>query len=45
MRAHGKGAFPTQQLPAEITLVVDDFGVKYVGKEHTLHLKATLEEH
>ena len=28
-----------------ITLVVDDFGVKYVGKEHALHLKAVLEEH
>ena len=23
--------------------MVDDFGVKYVGKEHALHLKATLE--
>ena len=25
-------------------LVVDDFGVKYVGKEHALHLKQTLDE-
>ena len=25
------------------TLVVDDFGVKYVGEEHVLHLKQTLE--
>ena len=31
--------------PIQFTLVVDDFGVKYVGKEHALHLKATLEEH
>ena len=27
----------------QFILVVDDFGVKYVGKEHTLHLKQTLE--
>ena len=27
------------------TMVVDDFGVKYVGEEHVNHLKATLEEH
>ena len=31
--------------PIQFTLVVDDFGVKYDGKEHALHLKATLEEH
>ena len=30
--------------PIQFTLVVDDFGVKYVGKEHALHLKATLED-
>ena len=24
--------------------MVDNFGVKYVGKEHALHLKHTLEE-
>ena len=30
--------------PIQFTLVVDDFGVKYVGKEHALHLKATLEQ-
>ena len=29
--------------PINFTLVVDDFGVKYVGKEHALHLKAALE--
>ena len=28
----------------QFTLVVDDFGVKYVGKEHALYLKAALEE-
>jgi hypothetical protein len=31
--------------PIQFTLVVDDFGVKYVGKEHAQHLKNTLEEH
>ena len=29
----------------QFTLVVNDFGVKYVGEEHAKHLKATLEEH
>jgi hypothetical protein len=31
--------------PIQFTLVVDDFGVQYVGKEHAQHLKAVLEEH
>ena len=26
-------------------LLVDDFGVKYVGERHALHLKTVLEEH
>ena len=30
--------------PVQFTLVVDDFGVKYVGEEHALHLKETLEQ-
>ncbi len=29
----------------QFTLVVDDFGIKYAGKEHAQHLKNTLEEH
>ena len=28
----------------QFTLVVDNFGVKYVGKEHALHLKNALQE-
>ena len=28
----------------QFTLVVDDFGIKYVGEEHALHLKKMLEE-
>ncbi|KAL7476326.1 hypothetical protein ACHAW6_002196 [Cyclotella cf. meneghiniana] len=27
------------------TLIVDDFGVKHVSKEHVKHLKHVLEEH
>ena len=30
--------------PVQFTLVVDDFGVKYVGEEHALHLKESLEQ-
>jgi hypothetical protein len=31
--------------PIQFTPVVDDFGVKYVGKEHAKHLKNALKEH
>jgi hypothetical protein len=31
--------------PISFTLVVDDFGVKYVGKEHAMHLISILKEH
>ena len=31
--------------PIQFTLVVDNFGVKYVGKEHAVHLKNVLEAH
>ena len=30
--------------PVQFTLVVDDFGVKYVGEEHAIHLKNTIKE-
>ena len=30
--------------PVQFALAVDNFGVKYVSKEHTLHLKIDLEE-
>ena len=30
--------------PISFTLVVDDFGVKYVGKEHADHLVQVLKE-
>ena len=31
--------------PIQFSLVADDFGVKYVGKEHAKHLVDALEEH
>jgi hypothetical protein len=31
--------------PIQFTLVVNDFGMKYVCKEHEQHLKNVLEEH
>jgi hypothetical protein len=31
--------------PIQFTLVVDDFGINYVGKEHAQYLKNALEEH
>ena len=39
----GLWAHKTQ--PIQFTLVVDDFGVKYVGEEHANHLLKTLEQH
>ncbi|KAL7487504.1 hypothetical protein ACHAW6_013083, partial [Cyclotella cf. meneghiniana] len=31
--------------PIQFTLVVDNFGIKYVGKEHPQHLLTVLQEH
>ena len=31
--------------PISFTLIVDNFGVKYIGKEHVMHLINTLKEH
>ena len=39
------GLWAHKTRPIQFTLVVDDFGVKYVGKEHALHLQSVLEEH
>jgi len=39
------GLWKHEWRPIQLTLVVDDFGVKYVGKEHALHLQQTLEHH
>ena len=31
--------------PIQFTLVVDDFGIKYVGEEHVHHLQRVLKQH
>jgi hypothetical protein len=48
---HGYAPTPTtpglwkhKTRPITFTLIVDDFGVKYVGKQHAEHLKNALEE-
>jgi hypothetical protein len=38
-----RGLWRHVTLPIQFTLVVDDFGVQYVGAEHTQHLMAALE--
>ena len=40
--AHTPGLWRHVTRPIEFTLVVDDFGVKYVGKQHAHHLLNTL---
>ena len=39
------GLWKHEWRPIQFTLVVDDFGVKYVGQEHANHLKAALEQY
>ena len=41
---HTPGLWTYAWRPICFTLVVDDFGIKYVGEEHALHLKNTLEQ-
>jgi Reverse transcriptase (RNA-dependent DNA polymerase) len=36
---HTLGLFAHESRPISFTLVVDDFGVKYAGKEHAEHLR------
>jgi hypothetical protein len=31
--------------PVMFTLIVDDFGVEYVGEEHAIHLRDTIKDH
>ena len=38
------GLWTHNSRPINFTLVLDDFGVKYSGKEHVLHLKSALED-
>ncbi len=39
------GLWKCNTRPIQFTLVVNDFGMKYVGKEHAEHLKNALKEH
>ena len=41
---HIPGLFKHDTRPVAFCLVVDDFGVKYVGKEHAEHLANTLQD-
>jgi hypothetical protein len=41
---HTHGLWTHKWRPIKFSLVVDDFGVMYVGREHVEHLKAALEE-
>eukprot|EP00804_Cyclotella_cryptica_P024442 CCRYP_019261-RA/>CCRYP_019261-RA protein AED:0.29 eAED:0.18 QI:0/0/0/1/0.33/0.25/4/0/786 len=43
--AHTPGLWKHISLPISFTLVVDDFGIKYVGKEHADHLRNALKQH
>ena len=42
---HTPGLWKHISRPVHFTLVVDDFGIKYVGEEHLRHLITALEEH
>ncbi|KAL7475675.1 hypothetical protein ACHAW6_001587 [Cyclotella cf. meneghiniana] len=37
--------FSHKTQPISFTLVIDDFSVKYVGKEHALHLKSVIKQY
>jgi hypothetical protein len=39
------GLWTHKTRPIQFSLVVDDFGVKYVGEEHAKHLESVLKEH
>jgi hypothetical protein len=39
------GCWKHELRPISFTLIVDDFGVKYIGKEHAMHLIKMLKEH
>ena len=54
LKKSAQGYFPSKYTPGlylhktrpiSFTLVVDDFGVKYVNKEGALHLEKTLQDH
>jgi hypothetical protein len=42
---HTPGLFTHKTRPMWFTLLVDDFGVKYIGNQHAEHLRSVLKEH
>ena len=42
---HTPGLLRHKQKPILFSLIVDDFGVKYVGKEHAMHLYKSLKSY
>ena len=42
---HTPGLWRHKQRPIPFSLIVDDFGTKYVGKEHVMHLYKCLKSH
>ena len=42
---HTPGLFTHKTQPIWFTLVVDDFGVKYIGRQHAEHLMSVLKQH
>ncbi len=42
---HTPGLLKHYTRPVWVTLVVDDFGIKYVGKEHAKHLLDILKKY
>jgi hypothetical protein len=42
---HTHGLWMHDMRPIKFSLVVDDFGIKCVGREHAEHLKASIEKH
>ena len=42
---HTPGLFKHESRHVWFQLTVDDFGIKYIGQENTLHLIATLKKH
>ena len=42
---HTPGLWRHKRRPILFSLIVDDFGIKYVGKEHAMHLYESLKRH
>ena len=42
---HTPGLWTPKWRPISCTLVVDNFGVTYIGEEHAMYLKKVIEEH